>query len=69
VGREVDREVIETEGPAAGRTGDDVLTGAWPSSVQVDLLHILWLQGQYQVMLEHEHALDALAQSCLQISA
>jgi hypothetical protein len=31
VGREVDREVIKTEGPAAGRTGDDILTGARPS--------------------------------------
>ena len=33
------------------RTGDDILTGAG---------HILQPQGQYRVMLKHQHALDRL---------
>jgi hypothetical protein len=56
VGREVDKEGIETEGPAAG---DDVVAGAGAS---LETGGPTPLQGQYRATLECERALGALAQ-------
>jgi hypothetical protein len=70
VGKEVE-EGVETGGPAAGRTGEEVVADTGPSlDSETDGPTPQQLQGQYRVMLEREGALHmAFAQAQQWLSA